>query len=107
MTRRLLVLMGLLPYACLAGKSSFSKTVEPFLKTNCFLCHNAKLKVGGLSLEGYATARGALKDRDVWEKVMQKLRTGQMPPKGRPAPAAEQVTAVTHWFELEFARIDR
>ena len=107
MTRRLLVLVGLLPCVCLAAKSSFEKTVEPFLKTNCFLCHNAKLKVGGLSLESYTNAREALKDRDVWEKVIQKLRSGQMPPKGRPAPAADQVAAVTHWFELEFARMDR
>ena len=105
--RRLLVFTALLPCACLASNSSFEKTVQPFLKANCFLCHNAKLKVGGLSLEGYANPREALKDRELWEKVIQKLRTGQMPPKGRPAPAAEQVAQVTHWFELEFARMDR
>jgi hypothetical protein len=107
LARRLLVFVGLLPCGCLAGTSSFEKTVEPFLEANCLLCHNATLKVGGLSLEGYTNTREALKDRERWEKVIQKLRTGQMPPKGRPAPAAEQVVEVTHWFETEFARMDR
>jgi len=107
MSPRRLVMAGLLPWLCLAGNSSFEKTVEPFLKTNCVLCHNAKLKVGGLSLDGYANARAALQNREIWEKVIQKLRTGQMPPKGRPAPEPEQVASVTHWFELEFARMDR
>ena len=105
--RRLLVFLGMLPYACVAGSPPFEKTIEPFLEKNCFLCHNAKLKTGGLSLEGYANTREALKDREVWEKVVQKLRTGQMPPKGLPRPAADQVAAVTKWFEAEFARQDR
>lgn len=100
-------MLGLLPWACLASNASFEKTVQPFLKSNCLLCHNAKLKVGGLSLDGYANARAALQNREIWEKVIQKLRTGQMPPKGRPVPEAEQVASVTHWFELEFARMDR
>jgi cytochrome c551/c552 len=107
MAPRRLVLLGLLPWACLASSASFEKTVQPFLKSNCLLCHNAKLKVGGLSLDGYANARAALQNREIWEKVIQKLRTGQMPPKGQPAPAPEQVASVTHWFELEFARMDR
>ena len=107
MARRLLLILGVLPWACLASNSSFEKTVQPFLKTNCFLCHNAKMKVGGLSLDGYTNTRAALQNREVWEKVMQKLRTGQMPPKGRPVPEPEQVAKVTHWFEIEFARMDR
>src|SRR5882762_9941191 len=95
---------------CLAADKSFQKTVEPFLKANCFLCHNAKMKVGGLDLEAYGTAKTAkvaLGDRETWEKVVQKLRTGQMPPKGRPMPPAGQVNAITHWFEVQFARLDR
>jgi mono/diheme cytochrome c family protein len=107
MPPRLLALLCLLPWACAAASSSFEKTVEPFLKANCFLCHNAKLKVSGLNLEGYADAKAALKDREVWEKVVQKLRGGQMPPKGLPVPPPEQVAAVTGWFDLEFARLDR
>jgi uncharacterized protein DUF1592/uncharacterized protein DUF1588/uncharacterized protein DUF1587/uncharacterized protein DUF1585/uncharacterized protein DUF1595/cytochrome c len=107
MAPRLFVILGLLPWVCLAGNSSFEKTVQPFLKSNCLLCHNAKMKVGGLSLDGYSSARTALANRELWEKVIQKLRAGQMPPKGRPAPPPEEVARVTHWFDVEFARMDR
>ena len=104
---RLLAFVGLVPYMCLAAGTSFEKTVEPFLKSNCVLCHNAKMKVGGLALDAYADSKTALKDRDIWEKVVQKLRTGQMPPKGRPVPPPEEVAEVTAWFDAQFARLDR
>ena len=107
MVRRLLALLCLAPLMRVQAGSSFQKTVEPFLKTNCFLCHNSKLKVGGLSLDTYADSKLTLKDREVWEKVAQKLRSGQMPPKGRPVPPPEQVSAVTRWLDVEFARLDR
>jgi len=93
--------------ASLSAGSSFEKTVEPFLKANCLLCHNAKAKVGGLNLEQYPNAQAALKDREVWEKVLQKMRTGQMPPKGGPVPSPEQVAVVSRWFDVQFARLDR
>ena len=39
---------------------------------------------------------------------MQKLRTGQMPPKGLPGAARRsRWPSVTHWFDLQFARLDR
>jgi len=107
MAPRLVGLVGLVSFVCLAAGSSFERTVEPFLKTNCVVCHNAKMKVGGLSLDGYADSKNPLKDRDVWEKVVQKLRTGQMPPKGRPVPPPEEVAEVTGWFDVRFARLDR
>lgn len=107
MLLRLSVMAALSLASCLAATASFQKTVEPFLKTNCFLCHNAKLKVGGLNLEAYRDSKSALRDRDVWEKVLQKLRSGQMPPKGRPLPPAGEVNDVTNWLEIQFARLDR
>ncbi|PYT29702.1 MAG: hypothetical protein DMG57_10705, partial [Acidobacteria bacterium] len=110
MPLRLLLPVFMVLVPCLAADKSFQKTVEPFLKANCLLCHNAKMKVGGLDLEAYGTAKTAkvaLGNRETWEKVVQKLRTGQMPPKGRPMPPADQVNAITHWFEVQFARLDR
>ena len=49
MPLRLLPLICLIPCVCLASDASFEKSIEPFLKNNCFQCHNAKLKVGGLT----------------------------------------------------------
>ena len=54
----------------------------------CATCHSERGKAGGLSLAGWDTKR-ASDQRDVTEKMIQKLRVGMMPPSGakRPAPA--------------------
>ena len=51
----------------------------------CLTCHSARVKTGGLSLEGMNPADAAA-HADVWEKVVTKLRGGMMPPQGMPRP---------------------
>src|SRR5205085_10652321 len=63
---------------------AFRKTVQPFLAANCTACHNADLKSGGLNLEAYQSVASITEDRERWEKVLHKLSTGEMPPKGMP-----------------------
>src|SRR5262245_14297778 len=61
----------------------------------CVSCHNDRLKTAGLSLEKIDTTDVAA-HAEVLEKVVRKLRTGTMPPEGRPHPdkaAADQFAA--------------
>jgi cytochrome c551/c552 len=51
----------------------------------CLTCHSARVKTGGLSLEGMNPADAAA-HAEVWEKVVMKLRGGMMPPQGMPRP---------------------
>jgi cytochrome c553 len=55
----------------------------------CVRCHNADLKRGELSLEGFDLARVG-QNADLGEKMVRKLQAGLMPPPGsrRPDPAA-------------------
>ena len=46
-------------------------------------CHNARLKTGGLVLDGLDLATLS-DDAELWEKVVRKLRAGVMPPQGVP-----------------------
>ncbi len=48
-----------------------------------------------------------LHDRLEWEKVVGRLRAGEMPPKGMPKPPPDQIAAVTSWIDSEFSEIDR
>ena len=86
--------------------ASFQKTVAPFLAQNCTTCHNAKIKTADLDLDSYRDADSALQHREVWEDVLEKLRNGQMPPKGVKQPSPADIQAVEHWIETELARID-
>ena len=66
--------------------------------TYCVTCHNARLKTGGLVLEGLDLAAPA-NDAPIWEKALRKLRGHQMPPPGSPQPMPKDVDAFVAWME--------
>ncbi len=88
-------------------QGSFDQVVAPFVQANCAVCHNDQLKTAGLSLTQYRGSESMIRDRDLWEKVIRRVRAGEMPPKGMPRPNAEAVTTVTGWIENQFAIADR
>jgi hypothetical protein len=95
---------------CLAGPPQvdpvFQDTIRPLLQRNCFTCHNAKLKTGGLNLETFATPESLTTDREKWELVLRKLQSGEMPPKGLPRPSQTEIAAASRWIESQFDRAD-
>ncbi len=86
--------------------SSLDTEIKAFFSSNCFFCHNAKLKSGNLSLEQLTGSPDLTTHRDAWERVLQKLKTGEMPPKGLPRPPASDITKVTQWISTQFDRVD-
>jgi len=72
------------------------------LREYCVACHNGRNPAGGVSLEDVDPSNPAV-DVEVFEKVILKLRSGMMPPEGRPRPDAETLTSFV--AELE-RRID-
>jgi hypothetical protein len=64
----------------------------------CVTCHNGRLKVGGLELDKMDL--GAVgPSAETWEKVVLKIRAGQMPPVGRPRPDNAAAAAFTTSLE--------
>jgi cytochrome c551/c552 len=55
------------------------------LQKYCVGCHNNRLKTGGVTLQGLDTANVADK-AELLERVLHKIKTGQMPPAGLPRP---------------------
>jgi hypothetical protein len=93
------VLMGCA--ATCAWGAGFEDTVRPFLSTTCFSCHNSKLQSGNLDLTALTGSPKPAERRDDWERVLRKLRTGEMPPKGVPRPPANSVREVVGWLESQ------
>src|SRR6266487_2238319 len=58
----------------------------------CISCHSERLRTGGLVLENLDLAQAGA-NAEVLEKVLLKIRAGQMPPPGRPQPAATDASA--------------
>src|SRR5262245_15618510 len=66
----------------------------------CIGCHNSRLKTAGLQLDSLDIDHVA-DNAQQWEKVITKLRTGEMPPPGRPRPDPETYRAVASALERE------
>jgi mono/diheme cytochrome c family protein len=71
--------------------------------TYCVTCHNEKLKTAGLLLDRVDFTRVS-SQAAVLEKVVHKLRTGQMPPAGRPRPDRAALDAFATMLETALDR---
>src|SRR5438105_2875091 len=92
------------PGATAAVNASISRTADPahraLLDRYCATCHNERLRTANLALEGSQVDLDRVgRNADVWEKVLQKLRTGAMPPPGRPRPDQAASDALASWLE--------
>ena len=74
----------------------------------CVGCHNERTRTGNLTLDSVDVARVG-DAAEVWEKVLEKLRTRAMPPPRRPRPAEEAYDRFAAWLEtgLDRAAADR
>jgi hypothetical protein len=71
----------------------------PFLARNCRMCHNPQLKNAGLDLDAYPLPASLATAPEIWEKVVEKLQTKQMPPPPLQAPDAAETAALVRWIE--------
>jgi len=70
----------------------------------CISCHSDRLKTAGLSLQGLTIADVSAHP-EIWEKVMRKLRTGEMPPPTvRTRPDAAATAAFAAFLESDLDR---
>ncbi len=68
------------------------------LNTYCVTCHNARLKTGGLVLDGL-NLQAAADDAQIWEKALRKMRGRLMPPPGAPQPSQKEIDSFIAWME--------
>ncbi len=96
---------------CLSASAQAPSSPDPqapsqyraVLNRYCITCHNEKLKTAGLILSQMDIANvpaGA----EVWEKVIRKLRSGQMPPPGIPRPDKGTSDSFAAYLEMELDR---
>ena len=69
----------------------------------CVACHNTRTRTAGLALDALDLERVG-DHADTWEKVVRKLRTGSMPPVGRPRPGKALSDSAASWLEASLDR---
>ncbi|MCE9532249.1 MAG: DUF1592 domain-containing protein [Planctomycetes bacterium] len=80
------------------------KVISEFLHKHCLACHGEKKQEAGLSLHSYRDELSVMKNRKVWEGVVKMLQIGEMPPEGRPRPAAAELEAFQKAVQDVFVR---
>ena len=66
----------------------------------CVTCHNEKLKTAGLALDALDVTQPTA-HAELWERVIRRLRTSTMPPRGLPRPDQATYDSVAGWLEGE------
>src|SRR5262247_2287292 len=73
-------------------------TQRALVEEYCIGCHNRESRTGGISLEGREFNKVGV-DAEIWEKVLRKVRTGQMPHPDMTRPDAQAVSQFVNWLE--------
>ena len=68
------------------------------LVRHCVTCHSGEKPKGKLALDRLSSDLADAGTRQHWADVLERLKAGEMPPKGKPRPAEKDVQAFTEWL---------
>jgi len=58
-----------------------------FFKTHCLDCHDSETQEGKVNLESLSFQITTLEQAELWQKILNAINSGEMPPKDEPQPA--------------------
>ena len=104
--RCIFILLWMTDISALRAEDPYEHTVKPFLEKYCAACHDNEAKAGALDITPLLKmpAAQASKDKKQWEKIYEKMSTGEMPKKGALLPTGEEIAPVLEWIEALIKR---
>ena len=94
------------PDADQPNPGAFKEAVGPGLAT-CAACHNEIQANGGLKVGGLDVIATVGSQRGQWERIVQKVSSGEMPPRGFPPLDRTVKTKLLNAARNELDRLDR
>jgi hypothetical protein len=91
------------PAPVLVNAHADATAIRSLLDQNCVTCHSARIKSGGVALDGVDLS-GLVKDAAPWERAVRKLRAGMMPPAGSKPLTPEVRESFAAGLEAELDR---
>ncbi len=82
------------------------ETLAPFTVKYCAECHAGAEPTSGLPLDQAADFAAVLKDRETWEKALDNLLSGAMPPAGHTRPSDDEAQQIIDGLHQQFDKID-
>jgi Protein of unknown function (DUF1592)/Protein of unknown function (DUF1588)/Protein of unknown function (DUF1587)/Protein of unknown function (DUF1585)/Protein of unknown function (DUF1595)/Planctomycete cytochrome C len=72
--------------------------VKPFFALHCVKCHNADKQSGDLRLDNLVVDYTSPKVMGQWEEIMNRINSGEMPPKREPRPGPADIAKLAEWI---------
>ena len=102
---RLLILFVVLVSVQRDGRGEapvFADDIRPMLDKYCLRCHSGKDAKGQVDFSTITSQVAADGEYELWERVVERLRDGEMPPDDEPQPSAGQVERFQAWYQSRF-----
>ena len=103
------LLAFLLPAAApppIRADEGLDRVVRPFFATHCVSCHGPKKVKGDLRVDNLSVDYDSPQVMAHWEEVMNRVNSGDMPPKGKPRPGPAEVARVAEWITGQLAEAE-
>jgi hypothetical protein len=72
-------------------------TVRVYLEQHCLKCHDAEVQKGDFRLDNLS-AKVGMENNPQWLEIMERINSGEMPPKKEKRPKAEDSARVVEWI---------
>jgi hypothetical protein len=73
--------------------------VRDLLKTYCVSCHRGKTAAARIDVTRLDAPISIAQERQTWSRVLARVRGGEMPPKGSPAPGFDEREKFVGWVD--------
>jgi hypothetical protein len=77
-----------------------------FFENHCFECHDSTTKKGGLDLSTLKVEPASADNFARWVKVHDRIASGEMPPRKKKRPPADETAAALHWLHDTLVRAE-
>lgn len=96
----LLAVPAVVPAAAVpaAADGGFDRVVRPFVARHCAECHGEKVRKADLRLDGPAPDFADASAVRTWTRVLDQIRSGEMPPSKKPRPPAAEREGAVAWI---------
>jgi mono/diheme cytochrome c family protein len=88
---------GTAPQPAADLQTDYATVARPLVTKYCLECHSTKGKKGGLDLERFASLDHVRKDLKPWQQMIEMLEAGEMPPRRKPQPTADERKQLIGW----------
>lgn len=82
-----------------AGAKGFVSRVKPFFTAHCVRCHGPEKQKAELALHTIPGDLSRDGNVELWETILERLESGEMPPENEPQPIDADRAAVVKWIE--------